>query len=97
MAVNCGIRAKGVACPKKKEPAPGGASSLLGGCLLRRNDCSDGLNAQGNDLGTDHFARDDQLDAAVLLTPFGCIVRRNGPSLTEARRGGRSSGNALLG
>ena len=27
--------------------------------LLRRGDCNHGLQAQGNDLGSDHFARDD--------------------------------------
>ena len=58
---------------REREPA-GGAGSLLGCCLLRRYDCSDRLQAEGNDLGADHFARDDQLDAAILLTAFGSIV-----------------------
>jgi len=56
--------------------------------LLRRRDGGDGLQAEGNDLGTDHFARDDQLDAAVLLATFGSIVGSDGASLPEAGRSG---------
>jgi hypothetical protein len=86
---------RGVRTSKKR--ADSGEPALSWGCLLRRSDCSDGLQAKGNDLGTDHFARDDQLDAAVLLTSFGGIVGRDGPGLAEARRGGGSPRDALLG
>jgi hypothetical protein len=62
-------------CPvAAKKPAPLGAGSSLRAGLLRRRDRSDGLQAEGNDLGADHFARDDQLHAAILLTALGCIV-----------------------
>jgi hypothetical protein len=42
--------------------------------LPRRCDGRDWLQIEGNDLGTDHFTRDDQLDTAVLLTALGSIV-----------------------
>jgi len=42
--------------------------------LLRRRDGGDGCRFRGKDLGTDHFARNDQFDAAVLLTALGGIV-----------------------
>src|SRR5260370_10445753 len=64
-------------------------------CLLRC-DCRDRLQAEGNDPVADHFTRDDQLDATILLTAFGGIVGRDGPSLTEARSGGRRFRDALL-
>src|SRR5882762_9736942 len=60
--------------PPKKRAGSGEPALSWGGCLLRRGHCCDGLQAEGGDLGTDHFARDDQLDAAILLTARGCIV-----------------------
>ena len=59
---------------QEKESRLGGAGSVVWTGLLRRRDCGDGLQAEGNDLGTDHFTRDDQFDAAILLTAFGRIV-----------------------
>jgi len=58
---------------KEERTGLGGAGSFFVG-LLRRRGGSNGYRLRGNDLGTDHFARDDQLDAAVLLTAFGGIV-----------------------
>ena len=57
----------------EREPARRSRLLCLTG-LLRRRDGGDGLQAEGNDLGTDHFARDDQFDAAILLAAFGRIV-----------------------
>ena len=82
---------------KEREPAPEGAGSLFFAVRLLRCYGSDRLQAEGNDLGADHFTRDNQLDAAILLTAFGGIVGRDGPSLTEARGGGRRFRDALLG
>ena len=59
---------------QEKESRLGGAGSVVWTGLLRRCDGGDGLQAEGNDLGTDHFAGDDQFDAAVLLTAFGGVV-----------------------
>ena len=59
---------------QEKESRLGGAGSVVWTGLLRRCDGGDGLQVEGNDLGTDHFARDDQFDAAVLLAAFGGIV-----------------------
>jgi hypothetical protein len=59
---------------QEKESRLGGAGSVVWTGLLRRRDGGDGLQAEGNDLGTDHFARDDQFDAAVLLATIGGIV-----------------------
>jgi hypothetical protein len=57
-----------------RESRLAGAGSVVWTALLRRCDGGDGLQVEGNDPGTDHFARDDQLDAAVLLAAFGGIV-----------------------
>jgi hypothetical protein len=54
--------------------AGSGEPALCGIGLLRGSGCRDRLQAQRNNLGPDHFSRDDQLDAAVLLTPLGRIV-----------------------
>jgi hypothetical protein len=58
---------------QEKRASPGEPARYWVG-LLRRRDGGDGLQAEGNDLGTDRFARDDQLDAAVLLATLGSIV-----------------------
>jgi len=58
----------------EREPARWSRLLCSTGLLLRRRDGCDGLQAEGNDLGTDHFARDDQFDAAILLAAFGRIV-----------------------
>jgi hypothetical protein len=57
----------------EKEPARRSRLLCLTG-LLRRRDGGDGLQAEGNDLGTDHLARNDQFDATVLLAACGGIV-----------------------
>lgn len=59
--------------PGEREPARRSRLLRLTG-LLRRRDRCDGLQAKGNDLGTDHLARNDQFDAPVLLAAFGGIV-----------------------
>jgi hypothetical protein len=63
-----------------KNPSIKKRSRLLGSRLLswvqllRSRSVGDGLQTERNDLGTDHFPGDDQLDTAVLLTSFGSIV-----------------------
>jgi hypothetical protein len=59
---------------QEKESRLGGAGSVVWTGLLRRCDGGDGLQVEGKDLGTDHLTRNDQFDAAVLLTAFGGIV-----------------------
>ena len=59
---------------QEKESRLGGAGSVVWTGLLRRCDGGDGLQVEGKDLGTDHFARDDQFDTAILLAAFGRIV-----------------------
>ena len=51
--------------------------------LLQRRCGSDWLQAEGNDLGADHFAGNHQFDTAILLTALGGIVRRNGSRLAK--------------
>jgi hypothetical protein len=59
---------------QEKESRLGAAGSVVWTILLGRCDGGDGLQAEGKDLGTDHLARNDQFDAAVLLTALGGIV-----------------------
>ena len=73
LAFETRVRGRIMYDPGEKEPARG-SRPLCSKGLLRRRDGGDGLQAEGNDLGTDHFARNDQFDAAVLLAAFGGIV-----------------------